>query len=430
MTFNSIRAHIGSLLLCLLPGMNALSADNPGWPNWRGPNSNGSVETGSYPSKWNVEDAAWKVALPGKGSSTPVVWDNTILVTAPSEGHNAILAFDMDGKKLWETRIGTLSPPKHRTLGSSCNASPVTDGTGIFVYFKSGDFAAIEMDGTPRWHLNLNEAFGAEELYWDQGASPVLAGKSVILPRLHAGDSMVGGFHKESGFATWVHGRKIKAPAENDNGYTTPAKFTHKIGDAVLIWGSDVLSAIRTEDGSEIWQCSNFNPEGTGYWPAIASPTVVGDIAILPVGRDDRPNQASLFGIRTTGNENVTETNHIWKRDDVGVFVATPAVYKNHVYLLRHRGEIVCIDPTNGKTVWSEALPRTANAYYASPVIANGILYAAREDGTVFTAKIEGGFEFIAENKMGERIIASPVPIDGRILLRTDEHLYCIKKQE
>jgi outer membrane protein assembly factor BamB len=86
----------------------------------------------------------------------------------------------------------------------------------------------------------------------------------------------------------------------------------------------------------------------------------------------------------------------------------------------------VCIDPATGKTVWTGGLPKKSASYYASPVVADGKLYAAREDGTVFVAKIEPEFEVLSGNEMGEQIIASPVPVAGRLLLRGEKHLFCI----
>ena len=84
------------------------------------------------------------------------------------------MAFDLDGKLLWQTMLGPESPPKHRTLGSSSNASPVTDGEALYVYFKSGTLASLKLDGTVRWQINLVERFGREQLFWDAGTSPVL----------------------------------------------------------------------------------------------------------------------------------------------------------------------------------------------------------------------------------------------------------------
>src|SRR5688500_9293594 len=110
------------------------------WANWRGPNSNGSVTSGTYPTTWDVEKVTWKFEMPGKGSSTPIVLNDRIFVTTPDEEQDAVLALDLEGNEIWRTRLGSASPPKN-ALASSCNASPVTDGKGIFVYFRSSRLA-------------------------------------------------------------------------------------------------------------------------------------------------------------------------------------------------------------------------------------------------------------------------------------------------
>jgi len=224
----------------------------------------------------------------------------------------------------------------------------------------------------------------------------------------------------------WQQKRNYKVPTENDNGYTTPVLFQHDGRLALLLWGADHLTAHSASDGALLWSCANFNPDSTGYWPAIASPVIYGKHAIVPVGRDDRPGQSRVYAVRLDGHGDVTETHRAWKRDDVGVFVSSPAEYKGRIYLLRHRGEVVCLDPATGRTLWAEPLPRTSANYFASPVIANGLLYAAREDGVVFVARVEDKFELLSENPMKERLVASPALGDNRLLLRGDRHLFCI----
>jgi outer membrane protein assembly factor BamB len=406
----------------------ALGADD-NWPHWRGPNANGSTDSGEYPVKWDPANVHWKVKLPGKGSSSPIVWDERIYLTSPSAGQDAVLAYDFDGELLWETKLGAESPPKHRTLGSSSNASPITDGDGIFAYFKSGSFAALEFDGSVRWRMNLVERFGRDQLFWDQGTSPVLTEQHVVMTRMHGGDSWIAGFDKKTGEMQWQQERNYKTPNENDNGYTTPVLFDHNGKKALLVWGADHLTAHDASDGSLLWSVGEFNPEGTAFWPAIASPVIHDNIAVVPVGRDDR-NQASVHGIRLGGSGNVTATHRAWQRDDIGVFVSSPAEYQGRVYLLRHRGEVVCLDPATGKTIWNDAFPRSSSSYYSSPVLANGVLYAAREDGVVFVARVQDGFELVSEIPMGERIIASPVPVADRLLIRGDDHLFCVKSSD
>ena len=133
-----------------------------------------------------------------------------------------------------------------------------------------------------------------------------------------------------------------------------------------------------------------------------------------------------MAGIKLGGEGDVTETHRLWTRKDTGSFVPTPLVHNGRVYVLRDRGEVECIDPKTGKTLWKDALPKHRAKYYASPVVAGDHLYAAREDGVVFVAGIKGGFKLVSENDMGERLIASPVPVANRLLIRGAEHLFCI----
>ena len=405
--------------------LSATAATSDAWPNWRGPNGSGSISTGNYPVKWDASSVAWKVALPGKGTSTPIVHAGRVYVTAPDNSEDAVLAFDFNGKELWRTKLGPATAPKHRSLASSCNASPVTDGKGVFVYFKSGHFAALELDGKVRWKTNIVERFGREELFWDQGSSPVVTDQHVVLARMHSGESWLAGFDKMTGELRWQQPRNYKVPNENDNGYATPVPFQHEGKPALLVWGADHLTAHHAADGKALWFAGGFNPDATGFWPGIATPVIAADTVVVPVGRDDR-DQARLHGIRLGGKGDVTATHRSWVRDDLGVFVTSPAAYNRRVYLLRHRGVVVCLNPANGETIWSADLPKHRTPYYASPVIANGLLYAAREDGTVFVARVADKFELLSENAMGERIIASPVPTAGRLFLRGDNHLFCI----
>jgi outer membrane protein assembly factor BamB len=396
------------------------------WPAWRGPSGNGSALKGEYPTRWAPEDVAWKVELPGTGVSTPISWQSRIYLTTPSDGQDAVLALDKNGKQLWLTKMGPESPARHRTLGSSCNASPVTDGKGIFARFRSGRVVALDMDGKLRWQMDLVERFGPEELYWDQGSSPMITGDLLIISRMHHGESFVAAFDKQTGKQRWLQKRNYQVPAENDNGYSTPLAFNYKGKPAILLWGADHLTAHSVADGSVLWECGGFNPKGTVNWPAIATPVIQNGMVIVPVGRDDRPGQARLHGIRMDGSGDVTATHRAWQREDVGVFCSTPVEYKGRIFLLRHRGGVVCVDPATGKTIWENAFPRSSSSFYSSPVIANGVLYAAREDGTIFAARVEDQFELLSENAMGERTVASPVPANNTLLIRSDKHLFCI----
>lgn len=398
------------------------------WREWRGPLGNGSTEQGTYPDKFGAEKYLWRTELPGRGCSTPILLQETIYLTAPVKGADALLCYDSQGAEKWRTLFGKENPGKHRN-GSGSNASPVTDGKCIFVFFKSGTLAAVELDGTIRWKTDLVERFGKDTLYWDHGTSPVLTEKYVIMARMHQGESWLAAFDKVSGEMAWKVARNYKVPTECDHGYTTPLVIQHQGKESILVWGAEHITIHDATDGQVVWSCGNFNPDAQKLWPAIASPVIVGDMVVIAFGRNDR-GIPRLHGIRLTGSGDVTQTNHVWKRDDVGTFVPSPVVYKGRVILVRDRGEVDCLDPATGQTVWSDTFPKNRANFYASPLIAGDKLYAPREDGTVFVASVANDqFKLLAENDMAESVIGSPVPASNRILIRGEKHLFCIASE-
>ncbi|MCP5519005.1 MAG: PQQ-binding-like beta-propeller repeat protein [Verrucomicrobiales bacterium] len=411
------------ILLPLSVSLGCLATAND-WPRWRGPSDSGSLEGDGYPVRWTQESVAWKVPLPGKGCSTPVVWDGRIFLTAPTNGLDTVLAFDREGRGLWQTSFGPENAGKHRN-GSGSNASPATDGSMLAVLFKSGTLAALEPGGRVRWQTDLVKRYGEVELFWDQGTSPVLTKDAVIVARMHGGDSWLAAFDKATGDLQWKVARNYDTPVEGNNAYTTPLVADQDGKETVLVWGAEHVTAHSTEDGAVRWSCGAFNPGRQSFWPAVASPVLVGEVLVVPTGRNDR-NQPRLHGIRVGGRGDVTETHRLWLSEETGTFVPTPAAYRGKVYLLRDRGQVDCVEPASGRVLWQGELPRHRSSYYASPTIAGGLLYAVREDGVVFVARVEDGFELLAENDLGERAIASPVPLDGRLLLRGEEHLFCI----
>ena len=146
-------------------------------------------------------------------------------------------------------------------------------------------------------------------------------------------------------------------------------------------------------------------------------------MAIVPYGRGKH-----LAGIELSGNGNITKSNRKWTLTGTGSFVPTPAVKDGKVYVLGDRGSVTCLDSSTGIKLWSGQFPKNRASYYSSPTVADGKLYASREDGVIMVADISDGFKFLAENNMGERIIATTVPVRDQLLIRGEKHLFCIAK--
>ena len=154
---------IPAACLVFISIQSVFAADLLDWRSWRGPLGNGSIEQGNYPVKFGADQYLWRTELPGKGCSTPVILNGMIFVTSAADGNDALLCYDFDGKEKWRRAFGGENPGKHRN-GSGSNASPITDGSAVFVFYKSGTFAAVNLDGTVRWKTDLVERFGKDTL--------------------------------------------------------------------------------------------------------------------------------------------------------------------------------------------------------------------------------------------------------------------------
>ena len=411
-------------LLALLALPSQAKTDH--WPAWRGPADNLSVPAGDFPTKLDpAQNAVWKVDLPGKGSSTPIVWGEHIFLTCDIEGEDGVLCYDIKGNKKWQKTLGKQRAPKHRNASGS-NPTPVTDGKHVFVYYKSGTVAALDFSGKVVWKLNLQAKYGKDTLWWDLGTSPVLAGDNVVIAVMHAGESYLVALSKKDGGVAWRTLRNFTCERESDQAYTTPIVAEVDGTTQIVTWGADHLTG-HTLDGDQVWSCGGLNPENKPMWRAIASHAISKGHAIVPFGRGD-----FVAFIKLGGTGDVTESAHVGSDEGrgVGSDVPTPVAIDGKAYLLTDKGQVMCYDITSGKRLWKEhfKLPRAASKYFSSPVKAGDLFYFAREDGVVFIAReTKGGMQLVSTNPMPGRQIATLVPVNDHILLRSEAGLYYFK---
>lgn len=402
----------------------SLTAHATNWPQWRGPDGTSIAAAGDYPVEFsNEKNVLWSVELPGKGSSTPAVWGDRIFVTSGNDGQDGVQAYDWNGKLLWEKTLGEERPGKHQN-GSGSNPSPVTDGEALYVYYKSGTLASLTLDGDLNWQINLQEKYGEDTLWWDLGTSPVLAGGNVVVAVMQEGDSYVAAFSPKDGSEVWKVDRTYEVQKETGQSYTTPYLTEIDGVEILVIWGADHLTGHDPATGETIWTCGGFNPEDQAMWRVIASPAFTGDIAVVPYGRT-----GYTAGVRMGGSGDITGTARLWERNDLGADCPSPIGRDGLVYLLDDRGNIHCLEAETGKDLWTGEIPRAAAKYYSSPILAGNLLYCAREDGVLAVVEVgPDGMKVLAQNDMGERLAAAPVPVDGKLLVRGVERLFCIAK--
>ena len=410
----------------------ATAARGDDWPNWRGPALAGTAAGTGYVADWGREKhVLWKVSLPGLGASTPAVWGDRVVVTCTIDDTDAVICLDRAGRELWQKSLGAARAGKHKKA-TGANPSPVTDGESVWVYFKSGELACLDLDtGAERWRTNLQQRFGEDTLWWDLGTSPVLTTRAVVVAVMQSGPSYLAAFDRRSGGLLWKHDRDVSAPEEAAQSYSTPLVSVgepawNEPAEVLFVLGADHVTAHDAADGRELWRVGGLNPQADGYFRSIASPVLAGDLVIAPYARGK-----TITAIRRGGAGDVTATHVAWKRTDLGADVPTPAALDGRIVFCTDQGEVEGLDAATGTTVWKKSLPKNRNAYSASPVIVDGRVIVVREDGAASVlawpgADPTGDVAVLGGGTVEEMTVATPVCVDGRILLRTHDSLWCI----
>jgi len=197
--------------------------------------------------------------------------------------------------------------------------------------------------------------------------------------------------------------------------------------ETIVVLGADHVTGHDAESGSELWRVGGLNPTGHKYFRSIASASWGDGIVVAPYARGN-----TLTAIRTGGEGDVTKSHVLWTNEGTSADVPTPAVSDGRVFICRDvdktRGTIDCLNLMTGKTIWTGQLEENRLTFRSSPVVADGKLYVTRQDGTVFVLDAMGPeFRLLAKNSVSDdHTVATPVFIDGRILFRSNSHLYLV----
>jgi len=392
------------------------------WPQWRGPELNGSSPETGLPLRWTTEEnVAWRLALPSWSGSTPIVSGERIFLNVADGDDLELWCVDRaKGGVLWKKPLGAGNVKMRKQNMSS--PSPVTDGRSVFVITGTGVLKGFDVDGRELWSRDLQKEYGAFGLNWGYASSPLLLGDSLYVQVLHGmktdDPSYVLRVDKAAGKTRWKVERPTEAIRESPDSYTTPAVARPGGAIEIVVTGGDCVTGHDPETGRELWRATGLNPENDPYYRIVASPLVVGDLVIAPTRV--RP----LLAIRAGGRGDVSRSHRVWSFDN-GPDVPTPVTDGKYLYLVNDKGIAWCLDVKTGEKLYGEQRLKPGT-YSGSPVLADGRLYATNEDGLTSVVKAGPAFEVLAENDLQDYTLSSPAVSDGQIFIRTAQHLYCI----
>jgi hypothetical protein len=400
------------------------------WPNWRGPNGDGISHEKGLPTTWSeTKNIAWKLTLPGKGSSTPVIWGDRIFLTSAENKDLLLVCAGTDGKLLWKQKVASeIRGSTRMEFGNEASPSPTTDGKHVVVYFGTGDLACYDFEGKQVWSFNVQKKYGKFSIQHGMHVTPVLHGDRVFLALLTNGGHWVLAFDKATGNEVWKHERVSDAEGESREAYTTPVLWKNGAEMNLVVLGADYTTGHRLSDGSEVWRLTDLNPKSNyaRNFRIIASPVVGPNELVVATAR------GGIIVTLKPGAKGLIKAGspyEAWRKSKGASDVPSPLVHDGLVYVQREKDLMQILDVKTGKEVQSVRL--VSELYRASPVYADGKIYTvSRNSGTVSVLKAGPTGEVLANNRLGEEMYstASPAISQGRLYLRGTQTLYAISE--
>ena len=422
------RSFYFSCMVTFVAGL-AFSAEAGNWPSWRGDVAgSGIVRTEKIPLEWGTEkNVRWRVPLPDRGNSSPIVWGDKVFITQATDSDNrrTVMCFDKStGELLWRTGVTYTKAEKTHKTNPYCSGSPVTDGRVVVANYASAGVAAYDLEGQQLWHRKL----GPQDHIWGNGTSPVLFGDLCIVYHGPGPGSSLYALDKLSGRTIWK--RKVQEKDDPDrvdgfrganggiNGaFTTPIIIEVQGRHELILSEANTLRALSPEDGSELWHCNGLNPL------IYTSPVYDGKLVLSMGGYF-----GASIAVKPGGSGDVT-AKRLWhdprsKKNRLG----TPVVHEDFAYFANMSGFMECIDMKSGKVVYEERLPSTKNnaTTWASPILVGDRVYVTNQSGDTHVVLASPKFELLATNSMREYSNSTLAVSDGAIFLRTHESLWCI----
>jgi outer membrane protein assembly factor BamB len=397
----------------------SLHAEN--WPGWRGPRGDGTSNEKNVPLTWSeTSNILWKTPIPGKGHSSPVVWDDRVFVTTCLEdkGERVLMCLDRrDGKILWQRVVLTAKLEKKHPLNSYASATPVTDGKQVwaaFLTYPDMQVACFDFNGKLIWMRSPGKLLSVHGFC----SSPLLYKDLVILNGDQDAKAYLVALDKHTGAERW----RVDRP-NRTRSYCTPilihAKEKPDVTQLVLS-GSKCVTGYDADTGKLLWIIDGPTEQ------YVASLVFLDDVLFLTTGFPEY----HLMGISPEGEGNITRSKYIrWhiphkiNGRDGASYVPSPIAAGDHFYVVSDTGYLSCLEPQTGKRLWKHKLARHISA---SPVLANGYLYFVDDDCTTHVLIADAAFTVLHKNKLDDECYASPAIAHGQLFLRGLNNLYCI----
>jgi outer membrane protein assembly factor BamB len=449
-----IASAVGVLLCVALLGRIEPRAGNTpragvDWPQFRGIRAAGIAEGHPLPAAWDVAKntgIAWKTKIPGLGHSSPIVWGDLVCLTTSVSGktdaglkvgyYGNVDSVQDDTEHEWrvycldkktgairwqQTTLKAVPKIKRHLKATHANSTLATDGERLIAFFGSEGLYAYDMKGKLLWKKDLGVLdagwFTDPSYQWETGSSPIIHNDVVVVQADVQKGSFIAAFGARDGRELW------RTPRNEVPTWGTPTVHQVNGREQLIVNGWHHIGAYDFKTGKEIWKL-----KGGGDIPI---PTPVVHEGLIYITNAHGP-MMPVYAIRETATGDITPTGGATSTKDIawshakdGGYMSTPIVYGGLVYIVKYNGGLTAYDARTGERKFQQRL--AAGAFTSSPVASDGKLYFPSEEGHVYVLKAGPAFEVLADNDMGESILASPAISEGSLIIRTQTQIVSIR---
>jgi outer membrane protein assembly factor BamB len=426
------------VILLLLLSSHTLAED---WSRFRGPNGSG-VSNSKAPVEWTLDkNLKWSAELPGKGSSSPIVFGNRVYLTCytgfgldkanpgnPDDLVRHLIAFDRDsGEEIWRSSVKSENdedPYKGFIVEHGyASSTPVTDGEHIFVLMGKTGMVAFDLEGNQIWKTHLGNF--SDPARWGGGSGAAIYGDLVIVNAGIVGHS-IAALNKSDGTIAW----SIK-DATFTNCWSTPILVNVDGRTEMVFSMPGKILAVNPETGERLWNAKSPINQ------TVCGSLCEKDGVVFAMGG----RAGDAVAIRCGGSGDVSKTHTLWTgklRSGIG----TPIIVGGNMYW-SSGGIAYAASCETGQYVYKERLPRKESPRpgarrmpagdYASPVAIGEHIMMLTRNGNLYVVSAGEEFKLAAQNVLdGDESLfnATPAISDGKLFIRSETRLYCIASKD
>lgn len=336
-----------SVWLALLLGLPRLQSTAADWPQWRGPERTGLVAAGEQsPAPISGGPRVlWRKEI-GGGFSSPVVAECKLAYLDTQDGKEIAHLLDAaTGKELWQTAYGEIYEDE---WGPGPRSTPIFDGDRLYIQSCKGEFRCLNVaDGKVVWGVSFEKDFnvpflgskaneGTASRRGNDG-SGIIEGDRIFLPVGSANGASLVCFDKRTGKVAWK--------SQNDEAaYSSLMMATFGGVRQVIYFSADALMGVESNSGKLLWRV----PLRTDAKRHAATPIIFGDSIIV------NSQTIGLMCLKVSKDGDAFKASPAWVNKELKINISTPVLVDHFLYSQGVGHNLVCVDASNGKLMWSQ----------------------------------------------------------------------------